>query len=186
MAGVATLEEFIAAICEHPRWHWAARWFRLGEVVVHAPSICNDTHTMSFRNPDARCPVDVEALGCTGRSSTGHASWFGFDLDVGHGGAKQRYATTDEAIAEARRIRDALDGRAEIRLSKSGVGVHVRSHMPEDPKMPMPEAVRVVKDIAEALALKCDRTVLGRQAFWLWCRNPNVDSFKLIEEHANG
>jgi len=181
----ATLEEFILAICEQPRWRWAARWFRLGEIIVRAPSIRNASNTMSFTNSSMRCPSDIEALGCTGRSVRGPASWFGFDLDVGHGGTRQRYRTTEDAITAARQIRNALDGHAEIRLSKSGIGVHVRSLLPADLRLSVSDAARMAKDIAEALNIQCDRSVLGRQAFWLWCRDPKPDSFKLIEEHID-
>lgn len=178
----ATLEECIFAICEHPDWRWAAEWFRLGEIIVQAPSIRNASHTIAVSNPDMRCPPDIQAIGCTGKSITGHASWFGLDLDVGHGKTQHRYATTEEAITAARKVRDALAGRAEIRLSKSGNGVHVRCHLPE---VPFAQVASIARDVSDVMGIRCDRSVLGRQAFWLWCRDPKPDSFKLIEGHTH-
>ena len=187
-----TLEAAICKLLEDPRWAWAATWFRLGEIIVQTPD-----RTWATRNPDNPCPRDVTALGCRGITALGHLAWVGFDLDVVHG--RQAYLDTETALADARRIRDALEGRAEIRLSKSGQGVHVRSlipaplavyhrggltpEYPEGQPVPASEGPRLAKTLARKLGLKADPSSLGRQSHWLWTSAPVPDAFKLIAPH---
>ena len=64
-------------------------------------------------------PKDVQRIGCGGWDETGALHSIGIDLDVGHGG-KNQYATTEEAIEAAGRVRKLVGGAAEIRLSTSG------------------------------------------------------------------
>jgi hypothetical protein len=70
-----------------------------------------------------------------------------------------------------------MGDRTEIRLSKGGRGVHVRHLFDE----PVPDAAAVAKDVVAKLGVRADRSSLGRQVHYLWCRNPLVDSFRLIE-----
>lgn len=110
-----TFEELTHLIAAQPAWSWTARWWRFSELIVQTP-----TRSWSVKNVDATAPRDVTALGCCGKGRDGRCHWLGFDLDVQHGA--NAYQTTAEAIAAANTLRDALDWRAEIRLSKSGAG----------------------------------------------------------------
>ncbi|MGD0088568.1 MAG: hypothetical protein ABSE73_01485 [Planctomycetota bacterium] len=181
-----TLEAAIFRICEEHTW--TPMWFRFGEIIVKVPADSPNRHrnrqgvllsSWSTKNSLDPCPTDVELLGCTGASSTGYLSWVGWDLDVAHGHA--HYCSLQEAIGDARRLRDALHGHAEIRLSKSGIGCHVRHLLPEAPRLPASQGPVIAKMFADKLGLKADRSSLGRQAFWLWSRDPQPHGFELIE-----
>jgi hypothetical protein len=172
-----TYEDAIGWIVGQPRWAWSAPWWRTGEIIVMAAG-----RVWSVRDPAALLPPRAELLGCTPVNHQGHAGWIGWDLDVGEHGTTS-YTTTEAAIIDARRLREALDGRAEIRTSKSGSGIHVRTIL-EPTQVPAAEAVKIARTMAARLALRADATPLGRQAFWLWARTPKPGAFKLIEPHA--
>lgn len=168
-----TLEGFIFKLCEgHP---WRACWFRLGEVIVSAGGKAWATKR-AMHDP---CPRDIEAIGCRGVNVRGLHDWVGWDLDVGHGHPAKQYGSTIVAIHAGRMIRQRAGPQTEIRLSKSGTGVHVRQLLNEP--ITTEQAQRHAKAIVDDLGLKADPTALSRQAFWLWCREPKPDSFKLIE-----
>jgi hypothetical protein len=171
-----TVEAAIIKICDRHRW--PAMWFRLGCIIVSAGG-----RSWQVKSSDDPCPANVDALGCTGTAATGRLSWIGFDLDVGHG--RLSYSDTETALVDARRIRNALEGRAEIRLSKSGIGVHVRHLLPDAPVLPNDQGPVIAKKLAAKLNVKADPAALGRQAFWLWTRTPAPNAFKLIEEHVH-
>ena len=165
-----TLEEaFMQIVDKHP---WTAMWLRLRHIIVAVPG-----RAWEARSSDDRCPDDVLALGCKGTSSRGRLSWVGWDFDVGHGG--RSYPTTAAAILDAQRLRRRLAGQAEIRLSKSGVGVHVRYLLP-DHRYSEASGPRIAKALASELHLQVDSSALGRQAFWLWSRERKPDAFKLV------
>ena len=171
-----TIEEKIFALLELPEWKWCATWFRTGEIIMATPkraTATREAHKMA-------CPDDVIALGCTGETIHGKAAWIGWDLDVGHG-AKQ-FGSTEIAISAGRKIKRKAGPRTEIRLSKSGVGVHVR-HLLDKDDMPMKDAIQYAKDIAEkAMVTRMDPTSISRQAHWLWASNPGVNGFQLVED----
>ena len=168
-----TLEEAFFNIAA--RYPWTATWLRLKHIIVAVPEL-----SWEAKSSDEPCPFNATALGCRGITIRGMLSWVGWDFDVGHG--KKQYPTTAAAIADAQRLRRRLDGRAEIRLSKSGVGVHVY-HLRMRDERPAEDGPLIAKAAAKELGLRCDPTPLGRQAFWLWCRNRKPDSFRLIEAH---
>ena len=132
------------------------------------------------KDPLRVLPSGVASLGCSGLAD-GVRRWIGWDLDVGHGKALQ-YDTLELALSDARRIRTFLNGRAEIRLSKSGNGVHVKHMFPE--KVSNEEGLRFAKGTHSYLKLRSDPSPLGRQAFWLWSSKCGQDGFKLLAEHA--
>lgn len=175
---------------KHP---WTALWWRRGCVVA-------DTETGSFEfkeregvpPDDQRVPRNILALGCAGWDAFGRLHWVGWDFDVGKGKVAKwqadlgmcEYATRDDAIAAARRLRDALDRQAEIRLSRSGRGVHVRHLLPQDEAsyIKRDKASAIARGVAAMLKIYTDPAQLGRQCLALWCRRPSPDSFRLIEE----
>ena len=168
-----TLEEaFFEITKKHP---WTAAWLRLKHIIVAVPG-----KSWEAKSSDDPCPSNVVALGCRGVTIAGMLSWIGWDLDVGHG--REQYESTAAAIADAQRLRRHLKGRAEIRLSKSGVGVHVYNLRMADVR-PATDGPLIAKAAAKELKLRCCPTPLGRQAFWLWCRDRKPDSFRLIEAH---
>lgn len=187
MSARVTFEEAVAKLCAHPKWSWSARWWRLGELIV-----ATRDKAWSVKDPAKLVPQDVTALGCTGIDQAGRLAWVFWDLDVGHGAPitlsdgeqVQPYATVEEAIADARRLRDALDGHAEIRLSKSGRGVHVRCFIDAERGLPGSAGPEIAKTLARKLKLKADRSPLGRQAAWLWARALPPRAFELIEDCA--
>ena len=169
-------EECIAWVLEQPAWAWSLPWWRTAEIIVKASG-----RVWSVKDSSAFAPAAIELLGCTAVDRSGQAAWVGWDLDVGEHGTTS-YPDTAAAVADARRLRDALDGRAEIRLSKSGQGVHVRSLL-HPAEIPATDGVKIAKGLAAKLALRADATPLGRQAFWLWARNPKPHAFELVEPH---
>lgn len=165
------------------KYAWTARWFRLGEVSLGYRKRDGKLAAWTERDTDKDFPGDyITHVGCKGESSTGKLAWILFDLDVGHGNPEQQFSDTEAAIKEAYRIREFLNGQAEIRLSTGGNGVHVVHEMPDDSR-PASDGPLLVKAIVAKLDIRCDRTVLGRQVRWLWTRKPNPNSFKLIEAH---
>lgn len=172
-----TIEEKLFELLAEPRWQWAAAWFRLGEVIVQAPG-----RAYATKKPCTdECPADVLALGSSGVTQvSGQYDWIGWDLDVGHG--KASYSNTFVAIQAARKIKSKTGANTEIRLSKSGQGVHVRALFKS--QVPLARGPQVAKEIVHELGIRTDPTALSRQAFWLWCANPGKDAFKRIEKAA--
>lgn len=131
--------------------------------------------TFATKNPQTLCPVDVQVLGCSGLNLSGKFDWIGWDVDVGHGATG--YCSTHTAIHAGLRIREYMGDRTEIRLSKSGRGVHVR-HLCKDP---VANAAEIAKEVAERLGVRADKSSLGRQVHYLWARKTVENSFRLIE-----
>ena len=171
-----TIEEWIDRVllgsaCN--QWGWTGDWWSFGELVI-----VTKTRTWSTSRPQVSLPGDLLLLGCSGLSSKGHWNWVGWDLDVGHG--TKSYGTTAAAVADARRVRDWYHGNAEIRLSKSGHGVHVRH--PLSVKHPPGHPKEESRRIAEMFTLKADPTSLSRQVHFLWSRDvPSKQSFMEVE-----
>ena len=173
VASNATFHQFVTAVANDPRWEWTHRWWQTGCVAVQT-----DTgRAWEVSAPGDGIPPNIAHLGCAGHDCNGDLRWIGFDLDVGHGGTF--YATYKEALADAKRIREAL-GEAEIRRSKSGGGIHVRHLLPSDSGLVKADAPRIVKYVARKLGLKADPSNLGRQVFWCWSRKPNAQSYEEI------
>ena len=171
-----TIEEKIFALLDEPRWAWAATWFRLGEVIVQTPEKSWATKTPT----EDECPHALLALGCTGvgqRGAGNERDWIGWDLDVGHG--KKSYQVTYVAIQAARLIKARMGPWTEIRLSKSGRGVHVRTLL-KNP-VQLDEGPKIAKAVIDELGIRADPTALSRQAFWLCCAEPGENAFKCIE-----
>ena len=168
-----TIEDALFRIAE--KYPWTATWLRTGHVILAVAGRAREA-----RSVDEQCPAGVEALGCTGTDSQGRLAWIGWDFDVGHG--KHACPSTDAAIAAARRLRNALHGRAEIRFSKSGIGIHVRHLWPND-RRPGALGQKIAKQYAEKLQIPVDLAPLGRQAVWFWARVRPPHSFELIEAH---
>ena len=177
--GFSTLEEFQIDLANGLAWVWIADWWLQcgpSTVLVSAAG-----KTWDAKDPQAVCPPEIQALGWGGADTSGRLIWIGWDLDVGHG--KEQYESTDLALSDAFRIRDLFEGHAEIRLSKSGVGVHVRHRLPDDVNRPADDGPGIAKAVASKLAVRADRSALGRQAFWFWTQETNADSFRLIYPH---
>lgn len=174
-----TLEEFYIDLANTERWCWLAQWWPDGgpsSVIVGASDLTYDA-----KNGYAPCPHDILSFGWNGSDAEGRLIWLGWDLDVGHGA--QQYESTDLALVDAFRLRHFLRGNAEIRLSKSGSGVHVRHRLPENANRPASDGPRIAKAIAAELGMKADPSALGRQAFWMWSANTSNHSFRLILPH---
>ena len=155
----------------HP---WLARWLLEGEVIIQSGKGVTATQNMQ-----TSVPRDIQALGCTG-TAAGRTHWVGWDLDVGAHGVVS-YPNLNAAIHAGRRLCRELEGYRELRLSKSGNGVHVRQQFNE-PKQWF-SVGQYAKDMAKAYDILGDRGPLGRQQFFLWTRNPGPRSFELIAEY---
>src|SRR3989337_2790460 len=107
-----TLRDFWIDAANHLRWVWTAYWWTGWGVIVRAGGRSWDAKCESNE-----CPAGLECLGCNGTDAEGRLRWIGWDLDVGHGRAS--YPSNEAALDDARRIRNTLEGRAEIRLSQS-------------------------------------------------------------------
>jgi len=171
-----TYRDKIQAIINEPHWNWSATWWQPGCVIVKTT-----TRTWEQKSPKDFIPPGLECLGCSGHGQDGQLHWIGFDLDVGHG--VTCYAMTEAALTDAYKIRATL-GEADIRLSKSGRGIHVRHLLPIDSGLVQANAARIVKYLNAKLGLKSDPSNLGRQAFWLWSANPADHAFESIAEQT--
>jgi putative DNA primase/helicase len=170
---------------------WVLEWFRDGMVCCQDWALRDEPkrHGVFEVKDRSRLPAELGCLGGGGWTSGGVLDWVGFDLDVGHGNEKQVYPTTDDAIDAAKVIRELVRDAGEIRLSKSGVGVHVRVRVAPIDVGEESAARKIAKNIAywvaTACEIKCDRTVLGRQNLWYWARETGARGFELIAG-ANG
>lgn len=158
---------------------WYAQWVKRGMLCVQDLSRPKDRQSWELKG---EAPARFDALGCGGWDEQGVLHWVGIDLDVGHGNEKQAYATRDEAIEAAFSIRAFVGGAAEIRLSKSGHGVHVRVSVAGVESDGRAKARLIALWLVEQLEIKSDRSVLGRQNLWFWAANTRPQSFELIEQ----
>lgn len=175
---MSTAREFLEDRANTLAGTWMAAWL---PKVPHAVIVNADgwAGPRDLKTLDAPLPAGVHAVGWSGLTAGGVAEWVGFDLDVGHGA--KNYPTTTQALDAAHQIRAALQGNAEIRLSKSGAGVHVR-HWCAPARLDNQDAIKFAKRLVARLGIQADPTPLGRQAFWFWARTPGADSFRLIAE----
>ena len=161
------------------RTSWTAQWFMCGMVCVM------DSAGKSFELKNGTRPENIQAVGCGGWDEKDRLHWVGIDLDVGHGRSKTCYATTEDAIEAASRVREFVGGAAEIRLSKSGSGVHIRTRIAGAPSNGRVIARRIAWWLAAQTGIKTDHSVLGRQNLWLWAKEIKPRGFELVLE-ANG
>jgi len=171
-----TAREFLVDLQNTLAGVWSACWLPDDpqSVIVQTPTGTRDLKTL-----DAELPHGLRALGWTGLTKSGMARWIGWDLDVDHG--PTCYLTREAALLDAHRLREALDGCAEIRLSKSGQGAHIR-HWLAPAGLSNEEAKLFAKGIAKRLNIRADKTVASRQCFHAWTHKPTPDSFRLIAE----
>lgn len=161
---------------------WRNFWVKRGMLCVQDLTAPAGKQCYEIKNNN--WPGNVDAIGCGGWDENDTLFWVGIDLDVitpdSHQKAQNTYETIDQAIENAFRIRDYVRNAAEIRLSRSGNGVHVRILIHR-----LANGRRTARQIAwwvqKQLALKCDHAVLGRQNFWFWAKTINEKSFALIE-----
>ena len=184
-----TAEAFIFELCEYAPWQ--AAWWRLHQIALSVPAGSKHMYRdkagqlrteWSTYNSEFNLPPDLLALGCQGVNVNRSLAWVLFDLDVGHGDAKKKYETRDEAIKAAHKIRDYYNECAEIRLSKGGSGVHV-CHLQPDDTRPASDRLKLAKFVVEKLGIRACPSPLARQVRWLWTGTPRPDSFKLIAKH---
>ena len=174
-----TLKEFYIDLVNTLCWSWIASWWPPGDpssVIVQTPD-----QTWDAKNANAPCPSDIQAFGWNGSDTQGRLIWVGFDFDIGHGA--EQYASTDLAMSDAYRVRHFFKGRAEIRFSRSGEGLHVRHRLPADTHRPASDGPLIAKGINTELKLKADPTALGRQAFWCWTHESTPNAFRLVQQH---
>ena len=188
--GKFLIEDAIFHIIHTPRFAWTASWWGLNEVLI-----ATSKRTWSTKNLFQPLPKGVVSIGSTGSDPLGNLATVSWDLDVAHG--RVAYHSTEAALQDARRIRDIFEGAAEIRLSRSGLGVHVRYKLPRGPVVfpadggppqfpgwtprPASDGPKIARAVAWKLNVRADPAALSRQGCWLWSLNTNANSFKLIE-----
>jgi hypothetical protein len=144
--------------------------------------VCFTTErTFEVKYLDIPTPPQLIALGCGGWGQKGVVRWVGLDLDVGHG--SQFYPSLADAICAAMGTRHYLNGALEIRLSKSGQGIHLRIPLVEGVTGGLSTAACIAKWLARKLALRADASPLGRQNFWFWASQPGPRGFRLVAPH---
>jgi len=170
-----TTEEFIAKVSEtNP---WTARWWRLGQVVVQAGD-----KAWEVKDLEQRIPENLKAAGCTGKCRCGRWDYVFWDLDIGHG--SNGYGSLGGALHAARRLAKHLDGYREVRLSKSGKGVHVRQ-MFEQPKSAEFDFKEHCLGWAKELEIRVDASPIGRQVQWLYTPEPRpARAFEEVEVYG--
>lgn len=178
LARGATYSDYIDLIVVDPRWSWTLPWWRTGCVIAQFDG---GSATEVKDAKDKQVPWQVSSIGCSGHDGKGVLHWIGWDLDVGHGGVS--YASLEDAIKDARKLREAL-GEAEIRRSKSGTGIHVKFLLPPDCGLTQKNASKIAKHVSRRLGLQSDPAALGRQAFWLWSRETGDLGFEAIETQS--
>ena len=153
---------------------WRSRWVRRGMVCVQDGPRAMELDRLDYSG-------NIDAVGCGGWTESGELHWVGIDLDVGHGGAKNCYESRDDALDAAFKVRAFVGNAAEIRLSKSGSGVHIRIAIEGVATNGRETAPHIAKWLVATLEIKCDPTVLGRQNLWFWARQSGAHSFQEIE-----
>ena len=189
-----TYREAASAVMWQRGFEWTRAYWQPCEFIV---MVNRNGKPAQWAVPEIDRPLpreSVELLGCSGLQRDGHYAWLGWDLDVGHGvpvvlvnGERVApYATLDDALSDAHKLREALSGGAEIRLSKSGNGVHVRTVFDPAEQPEKAAGIEWAKKIAADLKLKADASPLGRQQWWLWSRRTAPRAFELIVPQAGG
>lgn len=105
---------------------------------------------------------------------------FFFDLDVNHGSPKMAYISFQEALEAAKRLKTVLP-QGFIFRSTNAEGIHIKASLGKDVSHSKKEIMALIKGIVHKLGIKHDPSALGRQFLWHWCRNPQPNSFELIE-----
>lgn len=158
---------------------WCKPWVKRGMICVRVPA--DDPKGFAdFELKNRDVPNTALLVGSGGWDENGALHWVGVDLDVGHGQEKSKYQTREEAINTALQLRAFVNNAAEVRLSKSGKGVHVRVAIEGVMADGRTMAARIAKWLANTLEIKSDRTVLGRQNLWFWARERGEESFQEI------
>ena len=152
---------------------WVQPWLRTGMICCSTPE-----RTFQASSLEMMTPSRLQALGCGGWDRDGSLHWAGLDLDVGHG--EPSYPALTDAINAAERLRDFVGGAAEIRLFKSGQGVHVRVALATPIAGGRECAARIAKWLSRTLVLHADAAPLGRQNFWFWASQLAPHAFELI------
>jgi len=158
---------------------WSAPWVKRGMICVQDLSRPKDKQAFELKGDT--WPARVDAVGSGGWDETGALHWVGIDLDVGHGDEKQAYETRDDALDVAFRLREFVNNAAEIRLSKSGNGVHIRVAIAGITTNGRTLAPLIAKWLCRTLDVRCDQSVLGRQNLWFWSKDRSEHSFALVE-----
>jgi len=174
-------EEFFNAVSRKPEWSWIGPWLTNHELIIEVDDVdpvSGRRKAWAAKGTGLSYPVpnNLYRVGCSGRTMN-HLKWVFLDFDVGHGA--DPHANTEAAIAQASRVRSWL-GFGEVRLSSSGLGVHLGIPLPWD-DFKASDGPRIAKAVALATGVNVDRAACGRQCRYLWLRDPNQDSFRLIE-----
>ena len=167
-----TIREFIDDYSNTNFWAWMAAWDNplSSSVIIRKDLTVFDVKDFNYPMTDA-----IDRIGWSGLSTDGIARWIGWDIDVGHG--ETSVETLDDAFHVATRLFLRLDGHAELRLSSSGKGVHVRHTLLQPLKNDA--AIRLAKNISRKID-GIDPTPCGRQCFWFWDRDPAPGAFRQI------
>jgi hypothetical protein len=174
-----TIQDFINAnILTDEKCLWTKPFWIDGEYLVEF----SDGTTRGGLRLDSDIPDDIQTIGCTAYDVQSTMRSIVFDIDVAHG--KQAAASVDDAISQAKRLRESLGAHLEIRHSKSGKGIHGVLQIPPSWTVTKDTGTNFAKTIAKSLGVTCDPSVSGRQMRYLWSRNRNEKSFQLIESAA--
>ena len=175
--GDVSLSDWYVHIANHVAGAWTANWWPIGGPRALIVGVGGKRWEGS---PVGTIPSNIDEFGWTGTDGANRLAWVGWDLDL-HGNIK--YDSLDDALRDAARIRVFLHGHAEVRLSKSGLGVHVRHRLQDARVRPATDGPKIAKAVAARLSLKADPAALGRQMFWFWTKDNAPRAFELVEKH---
>ena len=106
LLGSATYEEFINALHDDPQWAWSGPFWTRSSVI--AEDDYGHRWPVMKWHADKPTPRAMKRLGCSGTHTTeGNLVWLAWDFDVAHGNPKDNYATKEEALGAALRLRQA-------------------------------------------------------------------------------
>lgn len=173
-----TIADFLVEQANTNAGAWMTTWLNSNSVTVILRQNGSVFDAKSFNYP---MTDDIDRIGWSGLSTDGTAQWIGWDLDVGHG--KNCSETFGQALLSAVRLWSRLEGNAEIRVSTSGQGLHVRFLLPTQEQI---HHAQYAASIASKDIPGIDPTPTGRQAFWFWDRNPQPGAFRQLLPSTTG
>ncbi len=169
---MTTLREFLIDRMNTNAWSWMADWENWKSQSVIARRNGQVTDLKSW---DAPAGPGLERVGWSGLSTDGQCRWLAWDIDVGHG--KESFFDFHAGLLAAVNIWQILGGEAEVRVSTSGRGFHVRHKVTRDLSNAQGG------DLAKIIAGKVpglDPVPVSRQAFWFWAAKPEPGSFRQL------
>lgn len=180
-----TFNQLVANICEKEQWKWTKPLWGSWELIYRT----GDSQLRAEKVFEKLFPKDILELGCVPASREGRLNYLFVDFDVKKG--SNGCSSPEEALEQAVKLDQYFEGCTEIRRSKGGQGAFSILKIPEGVDIRIfqddPQTGRKLVNshylapVINKLGLKADAAPLGRQARFLWCKDPGPNAFELLK-----